>query len=244
MLLYLAAQIAEEAEKDNEGNKVNNVKSVSQQPQQQQFIKLPARIPVGGQQIQAAVKTETTQASKPPPRRRPPAKKASKSAAPQAPGIDLSSLTANVGNTEINASGQAQYWVLNQATNEIIQITAPVGVPIQDLVQQLTNSNGGFITNESSAPAAVTNNVIVKNDSPEPPAPAPELQNETANASGSQEESVIMLPANCFNEDGTLTLDAATLSSLNLAIVSDPGAGGDGSSTETYFVDQTAENQQ
>lgn len=139
--------------------------------------------------------------------------------------------------------------ILNQETGELMEITAPQGMAVSDVINSLN-----LVTSSSTDVTTVTSNSIANNNSSTATTTAgggsptnEEASDSPISAAGTttqqSQEQTIMLPASAFNEDGSLTLDAATLSSLNLTIAVDSngetGVVPDGGNGTTFIIADT-----
>lgn len=206
--------------------------------------------------------------SKPTPQRRRASPKKPVQIAPsvQEQMLDVSSITQTSGENQ-NADEDTQLiMILNQSTGELMEITAPKGMEVQDVINSLNFSQSiedvQVETVEEPAATQQVNQIVqpkIENTEQETAQaieiieqqanqenPTPEVTaTEQATASimieektqqpaqqlaqiidnvGEQEQAIV-LPADCFNEDGSLTLDAATLSRLNLSLQVDENGG-------------------
>jgi hypothetical protein len=161
----------------------------------------------------------------------------------QQPVIDLNALTAAQGIANQSEDGTQVIMILNQESGELMEITAPQGMAVSEVINSL-NFVRPNISEVATIPANGSNTVAFD------PQELHVQQSEDSAAlstivgqqlqsgdGGSGGEQTIMLPANCFNEDGSLTLDAATLSSLNLAIAVDGNGELTTDGNTTFIID-------
>ncbi|XP_054168028.1 uncharacterized protein LOC128965373 [Oppia nitens] len=133
----------------------------------------------------------------------------------QQPMIDLNALTAAQGIATQQDDGTQVIMILNQESGELMEITAPQGMAVSDVINSLNFVRPGEV---ATIPA---NGTTVAYEPTELTGVQQTQSQEVDNAlttivsqSGDGSEQTIMLPANCFNEDGSLTLDEATLANL------------------------------
>ena len=173
-----------------------------------------------------------------------------KKAVTQQPVIDLNALTQ--GMTNQSEDGTQVIMILNQETGELMEITAPQGMAVSEVINSLNfvrPNLGEAVTIASNGSDSVSfgqqelqsgGQTEVGTASSSDTQVSQQIQSTSAGESGAQEQT-IMLPANCFNEDGSLTLDAATLASLNLGIAVD-GNGELTTDGNTTFIIDTSQN--
>lgn len=177
-----------------------------------------------------------------------------KKAAPQQqqqPVIDLNALTQGIANQ--SEDGTQVIMILNQETGELMEITAPQGMAVSEVINSLNfvRPNIGeavtIASNGSDSAAFGQQELQVQQTEGQETAVAQtsgdsqEFQSTSAGEGGAQEQT-IMLPANCFNEDGSLTLDAATLASLNLGISVDGNGELTTDGNTTFIIDTSQQN--
>lgn len=190
--------------------------------------------------LELAAKAAQAKPSPKPRSRRPPPKK---TAQQQQPVIDLNALTQAQGIATPAEDGTQVIMILNQETGELMEITAPQGMAVSEVINSLNfvRPNAGealtIAANGSDSIAFGQQEIQVQQGLE---AQAQEAPQEMQSA-GEAQEQTIMLPANCFNEDGSLTLDAATLASLNLGIAVD-GNGELTADGNTTFIIDTSQN--
>ena len=191
--------------------------------------------------LELAAKAAQAKPSPKPPRRRPPPKKTVQQ---QQPVIDLNALTAAQGIASAAEDGTQVIMILNQETGELMEITAPQGMAVSEVISSLN-----FVRPNAGEPmtiAANGNDSIAFGQQEIQVQQGHEAQTsqevtQEMQDGGEAQEQTIMLPANCFNEDGSLTLDAATLASLNLGIAVD-GNGELTTDGNTTFIIDTSQN--
>ncbi len=192
-------------------------------PEESKLLELAAK-------AAAAVKPQQSPKS-PRGRRQSPKKQLSQQ---QQPVIDLNALTAAQGIGNQSEDGTQVIMILNQESGELMEITAPQGMAVSEVISSLNfvRPAATEVTTLSS-----TSSSSVAFGQQQQQQQQQQLQLQQQSATGAAQEQTIMLPANCFNEDGSLTLDAATLSSLNLAIAVDGNGELTTDGNTTFIID-------
>lgn len=221
------------------------------------------------------VKTVNTKPATP--RRRASPKKPTQTLQLQEQVMEASAFPVNSENQ--NSEDTQLIMILNQSTGELMEITAPKGMEVQDVINSLSLSQSiedvqvetveeaahvdqivqpklenteqetaqaieiieqqanEVIQTESTAEEMDTSATIMIADN-EKHSEQQQIAQIIENVGG--QDQAIVLPADCFNEDGSLTLDAATLSRLNLSLSVDENGGMTADSGATYIIDTSA----
>lgn len=250
--------------------------------------------------MELASKAEQAKFSKPTPHQNASRRRASpKKATATEPQIDLSQLPGPSSESQQLDDDTQLIMILNQVTGELMEITAPKGMEVKDVIEslnfqsmeeavqnpadesmeenQIVNSQDKLENSEQeeetaaaiemiehqanevdqAATSVATEDPILEDQhaaSVETDGTAPMIIEQQADKDGEGHITQIMeddgqggheivLPANCFNDDGSLTLDADTLSRLNLTLSVDENGQQVVTSDSTTFVIETAANE-